>query len=68
MTEDRNNELVDQQKVSSVKIRERKKIERNEQNFRGLWDHIKCINIHVIRFPEKEKIEMRQEKNLKNNC
>ena len=31
------------------------KIKRAEDSLRDLWDHIKCTNIRIIRFPEEEK-------------
>ena len=32
-----------------------KRIKRNEDNLRDLWDNIKCPNIHIIRVPEEDK-------------
>ena len=32
-----------------------KRINRNEDNLRDLWDNAKCPNIRIIGFPEDEK-------------
>ena len=32
-----------------------KRIKRNEDNLRDLWDNVKCPNIRIIRVPEKDK-------------
>ena len=34
-----------------------KRMKRNEDSLRDLWDNIKCINIHIIGVPEGEKRE-----------
>ena len=39
-----------------------KRMKRNEDSLRDLWDNIKCNNIHVIRVPEREKREKGPEK------
>ena len=31
---------------------EEKRMKRNEDSLRDLWDNIKCINIHMIGAPE----------------
>ena len=33
----------------------KKRIKRNEDNLRDLWDNVKCPNIHIIRVPEEDK-------------
>ena len=39
-----------------MKQRERKKrIKRNEDNLRGLWDNVKCPNIRIIGVPDEDK-------------
>ena len=38
-----------------------KRIKRNKDSLRDLWDNIKCTNIHFIGFPE----EMRERKDLR---
>ena len=32
-----------------------KRIKRNEDNLRELWDNVKCPNIQIISVPEKTK-------------
>ena len=32
-----------------------KRIKRNEDNLRDLWDNVKCPNIRIIRVPEEDK-------------
>ena len=34
--------------------KKKKRLERNEDNLRDLWDNVKCPNIRIIRVPEKE--------------
>ena len=34
---------------------EKKRIKRNEDNLRDLWDNVKCPNIRIIGVPEEEK-------------
>ena len=32
-----------------------KRIKRNEDNIRDLWDNVKCPNIQIIGVPEEDK-------------
>ena len=32
-----------------------KRIKRNEDNLRDLWDNVKCHNIRIIGVPEEDK-------------
>ena len=41
---------------------EEKRMKRNEDSLRDLWDNIKCNNIHIIGVPEGEEREKRPEK------
>ena len=34
-----------------------KRMKRNEDSLRDLWDNIKCKNMQIIEVPEEEKIE-----------
>ena len=34
--------------------RKKKRIKRNENNLRDLWDNVKCPNIQIIGVPEEE--------------
>ena len=43
-------------RVVEINEAERKKrIKRNEDNLRDLWDNVKCPNIRIIRVPEEDK-------------
>ena len=33
----------------------KKRIKRNEDNLRDLWDNVKCPNIRIIGVPEEDK-------------
>ena len=44
--------------------KKKKKIKRNEDNLRDLWDNVKCPNIRIIEVPEKEEKKKRHEKIL----
>ena len=35
--------------------RKKKRIKRNEDNLRDLWDNVKCTNIQIIGVPEEDK-------------
>ena len=53
--EDRISEVED--RVVEINESERKRIKRikrNEENLRDLWDNDKCPNIRLIRVPEEE--------------
>ena len=39
-----------------------KRMKRNEDSLRDLWDNIKCTNIHIIAVPEGEEREKGPEK------
>ena len=39
-----------------------KRMKRNEDSLRDLWDNIKCNNVHIIGVPEGEEREKRPEK------
>ena len=40
----------------------KKRIKRNEDNLRDLWDHVKHPNIQIIRIPEEEDKKKGHEK------
>ena len=42
--------------------RKEKRLERNEESLRDLWDNINCNNIHIIGVPEGEEREKEPEK------
>ena len=41
-----------------------KRMKRNEDSLRDLWDNIKCTNVHIIGVPEGEEREKGPEKIL----
>ena len=41
--------------ITATKENEEKRMIRNEDSLRHLWDNIKCTNIHIIVVPEEEK-------------
>ena len=45
-----------------MKQRRKKKKNRNEDNFRDLWDNVKCANIRIIGVPEEEDQKKGHEK------
>ena len=45
--------------------RKEKRIERNEDNVRDLWDIVKHPNIRIIGVPEEEDKKKGHEKNLR---
>ena len=42
--------------------KKKKRIKRNEDNLRDLWDNVKCPNIQIIEVPEEEDNKKGQEK------
>ena len=44
--------------------KKKKKIKRNEDNLRDLWDNVKCPNIQIIGVPEEEDKKKGLEKML----
>ena len=59
--------------ITATEENREKRMKRNEDNLRDLWDNIKCTNIHIIGVPEgeerqkgPEKIEKRITENFPN--
>ena len=54
--EDRINEVEDRMVEinEAERKKEKKRIKRNEDKLRDLWDNVKCPNIWIIRVPEEE--------------
>ena len=48
--------------ITDVEQKREKRLKRNEDSPRELWDNIKCTNIHIIGVPEGEDREKRTEK------
>ena len=44
--------------------KKKKRIKRNEDNLRDLWDNVKCHNIRIIGVPEEEDKKKDHEKIL----
>ena len=63
--EDRISEIEDRiVEISESERKKEKRIKRNEDNFRGLWDNVKCPNIQIIGVPEEEDKKKGHEKIL----
>ena len=53
--EDRINEVEDRMvEINEAERKKQKRIKRNEDNLRDLWDKIKLANIQIIGVPEEE--------------
>ena len=48
--------------IITVRQNKEKRMKRNEDNLRDLWDNIKCTNIHIVEVPEGEEREKGPEK------
>ena len=62
-TEEQINDLED--RMVEITAREQnieKRMKRNEDSLRGLWDNINCTNIHIIGVPEGEERKKGPEK------
>ena len=53
--EDRISEVEDRMVEINEAERGKKRIKRNEDNLRDLWDNVKCPNIRIIGVPEEDK-------------
>ena len=40
--------------INEAEKKKEKRIKRNEDNLRDLWDYVKCPNIQIIEVPEEE--------------
>ena len=53
--EERISEVKDRMvEINEAERNKEKRIKRNEDNRRDLWDNVKCPNIRIIRVPEEE--------------
>ena len=50
--------------INEVQRKKEKKIKRNKDNLRDLWDNVKCPNIRIIGVPEEEGKKKGHEKIL----
>ena len=48
--------------ITDVEQKREKRLKRNEDSLRELWDNVKHTNIHIIGVPEEEEREKRQKK------
>ena len=65
ITEDRISEVEDKMvEINEAERKKEKRIKRNEDNLRGLWDNVKCPNIQTIGMPEEEDKKKGHEKIL----
>ena len=49
-------------KITAKEQNKEKRMKRNEDSLRDLWDNIECTNIRIIGVPEKEEKEKGSEK------
>ena len=64
--EDKINEVEDSMvEINEAERKKEKRIKRNEDNFRDLWDNVKCPNIRIIGVPGEEDKQKGHEKILK---
>ena len=40
--------------INEAERKKEKRIKRNEDNIRDLWDNVKCSNIRIVGVPEEE--------------
>ena len=62
--EDRISEVEDRMVEINEAERKKRRIKRNEDNLRDLWDNVKCPNIQIIGVPEEEDKKKSHEKIL----
>ena len=63
--EDRISEVEDRMvEINETDRKNEKRIKRKEDNFRDLWDNVKCPNMRIIGVPEEEDKKKGHEKIL----
>ena len=63
--EDRISEVEDRTvEINEAERKKEKRIKRNEDNLRDLWDNVKCPNIRIPRVPEEKYKKKAHEKIL----
>ena len=63
--EDRISEVEDRMvEINEAERKKEKRIKRNEDNLRDLWDNVKCPNIRITGVPEEEDKKKGHEKIL----
>ena len=64
--EDRISEVEDRMvELNEEERKKEKRIKRNEDKPRDLWDNVKCPNIRIVRVPGEEDKKKCHEKNLR---
>ena len=64
--EDRLSEVEDKMvEINEAERKKEKRIKRNEDNLRDLWDNVKCPKIRIIGVPDEEDNKKGHEKILK---
>ena len=59
--EERLSDLEDRRvEFTAVEQNKEKRMKRNEDSLRDLWDNIKCNNIHITGVPEEERKDSRK--------
>ena len=43
--------------ITDLEQKREKRLKRNEESLRELWDNVKCTNIHIIGVPEEGETE-----------
>ena len=47
--------------INESERKKEKRIKKNEDNLRDLWDNVKCPNIRITGVPEEDKKTMRKD-------
>ena len=48
------------EQINEAERKKEKRIKRNEDNMRDLWNNVKCPNIQIIGVPEEQKKTVRK--------
>ena len=51
--------------INEAERKKEKRIKRNEDNLRDIWDDVKCCNLRIIGVPEEEDKKKGHEKYLR---
>ena len=63
--EDRTSDVGERMvEINEIERKKEKRVKRNEDNLRDLWDNVKCPNIQIIGVPEEEDKKKDHEKIL----